>query len=103
MQASNTMTASNGHPLDTSDRRAIVPVMPLTPEQLAEQALDLPAESRARLADLLVESLDAAERGPIDHAWIAVARRRRDEVRAGDVKPIPAEDAFRKARDSIKR
>jgi Putative addiction module component len=72
-----------------------VPVMPLTPEELAEQAMDLPAESRARLADLLVESLDAAELRPIDRAWVA-ARKRRDEVRSASVESIPAEDAFKK-------
>jgi putative addiction module component (TIGR02574 family) len=77
--------------------------MPLTPEELAEQAMDLPPESRARLADLLVESLDAAEIGPIDRAWAAEARKRRDEVRSGSIKAIPAEDAFKKARDSLKR
>jgi putative addiction module component (TIGR02574 family) len=77
--------------------------MPLTPEQLAEQALDLPAESRARLADMLVESLDAADLGPLDQASAAEARRRRDEVRAGVVKTVPAQDAFKKARDSLKR
>jgi hypothetical protein len=32
--------------------------MSTTIEQVAEQAMNLPVESRARLADLLVESLD---------------------------------------------
>src|SRR5262252_3339119 len=96
-------TQLNGHSLDTQGRRAIVPVMPLTPEELAEQALDLPTHSRARLADLLVESLDAAELGPIDRAWIAEAHQRRDEVRSGAVEAIPAADAFKKVRDSLKR
>jgi putative addiction module component (TIGR02574 family) len=77
--------------------------MRLTPEQLAEQAMSLPTESRARLADLLVESLDAAELTPIDRAWVDEARRRRDEVRSGAVTPIPAEEAFKKVRDSLKR
>jgi putative addiction module component (TIGR02574 family) len=95
--------ASNGFLLDTQGERVIVPVMPLTPEQLAEQAMDLPTESRARLADLLVESLDAAEFGPIDRAWAAEARRRLEEVRSGTIKPIPADEVFRKVRDSLKR
>ena len=58
-----------------------------TVEQLAEQAMNLPAESRARLADLLVESLDAAELGPIDRLWVAEAKCRRDEVRADLLRP----------------
>jgi putative addiction module component (TIGR02574 family) len=70
---------------------------------LAEQALKLPSESRARLADLLVESLDAGELGRIDRLWTAEAKRRRDEVRAGRVKTIPGEQARRKVRDAVRR
>ena len=40
--------------------------MSTTVEQLAEQAMNLPGESRARLADLLVESLDAGALTAID-------------------------------------
>ena len=77
--------------------------MGTTVEQLAEQAMTLPTEWRARLADLLVESLDADELGRIDRMWAAEAKRRRDEVRAGHVKTIPEEEALRKVRDAVKR
>ena len=70
-------------------------------EQLAEQAMALPSESRARLADRLVESLDVAELGAIDNLWVAEAIRRRDEVRSGSVETIDGEDALRKVRDSL--
>ena len=93
----------NDHSLDTEGGRAIVPVMPLTPEQLLEEAMDLPAQSRARLADLLVESLGTADLGAFDRAWAAEARKRRDEVRSGAVTSIPAGDAFKKAKASLKR
>ena len=76
--------------------------MATTWEQLAEQAMALPSESRARLADRLVESLDVDELGPIDQLWAAEAKRRRDEVRAGRVQPINGEDALRKVRDSLR-
>ena len=72
-------------------------------EQLAEQAMRLPVESRARLADLLVESLDTDELGRIEQLWIAEAKRRRDEVRSGKVKTIPGPEALRKVRDTLKR
>jgi len=72
-------------------------------ERLAEQALKLPSESRARLADLLVESLDDDELGRIDGLWTAEAKRRRDEVRAGRVKTIPGDQARRKVRDAVRR
>lgn len=72
-------------------------------EQLAEQAMSLPSESRARLADLVVESLDANDLGRIDRLWAAEAIRRRDEVRAGRVQTVPGEEALRKVRDAVRR
>lgn len=90
-------------PLENSRTLAYLLPMSKSVEQLAEQAMTLPTESRARLADLLVESLDADELGPIDRLWTAEAKRRRDEVRAGHVKTIPGEKALRKVRDAVKR
>ena len=77
--------------------------MAATLEQLVEQAMTLPSESRARLADLLVESLEGADLGQIEQHWISEAKRRRDEVRAGQVETIPGEDGLRQVRDSIRR
>lgn len=77
--------------------------MATTVEKLVEQAMTLPSESRARLADLLVESLDADELGRIDQMWAAEAIRRRDEVRAGLVETVPCEEALRKVRDCIRK
>ena len=77
--------------------------MSTTVEQLAEQAMSLPVEARARLADLLVESLDAEELGRIDRLWLAEARRRVDEVRSGRVQSIPGEKALKKARDALRQ
>lgn len=80
-----------------------MPSMPVTPEELAEKAMDLPTESRAQLADLLVESLDAAQLSKIDQAWAAEAKRRRDAVRSGKAKTIPASEALRQVHDTLKR
>lgn len=77
--------------------------MATTVEQLAEQAMALPGESRARLADLLVESLNDADLGQIEELWLTEAKRRRDEVRAGAVKTIPGDQALKKVRDSVRR
>lgn len=76
--------------------------MSTTVEQLAEQAMNLPGESRARLADILVESLDTEALTEIDRLWLTEAKRRRDEVRAGKVKPIPGDEALRSVRDSLR-
>ena len=72
-------------------------------EQLAEQAMALPGESRARLADLLVESLDAGALTDIDRLWLSEAKRRRDEVRSGKVETIPGDEALRRVRDALRR
>ncbi len=77
--------------------------MATTVERLAEQAMNLPTELRARLADLLVESLDADELGQIDRLWIAEAKRRRDEARGGRVETVPGEEALQKVRNVLRR
>ena len=77
--------------------------MAISVERLTEQALKLPSESRARLADLLAESRDADELGRVDRLWTVEAKRRRDEVRAGRVKTIPGDEARRKVRDAVRR
>ncbi len=71
-------------------------------EKLAEEAMTLPAESRARLADLLVESLDADAFKRIDRLWAAEAKRRRDEIRSGRVEAIPGDEALQKVRDAVR-
>jgi len=77
--------------------------MPVTPEDLARQAMEMSAEGRAELADLLVESLDAAELGRIDRAWLAEAKRRRDEVRSGSASTISAQEAMSRVRNALLR
>jgi Putative addiction module component len=71
--------------------------------ELAAQAMNLPAEARVRLADLLVESLDGEDLDRVGRLWIAEAKRRRDEVRAKEVKPISGTAALRRVRDAVRR
>ena len=56
--------------------------MATTIEQLVEQAMTLPSESRALLADLLVESLEGDDLGRIEQLWIS-------EQNAGGMKYAP--------------
>ena len=77
--------------------------MHLTVEQIADEALALPSEARALLADRLVESLDPAEDGYIRQPWMREARRRVDEVRRGEVQTVSAEMAFAEVRQAIGR
>ena len=75
----------------------------MTIEQIAAEALTLPSEERALLADRLVESLDAAEVNRIDRVWATEAKRRRDEVRSGSVRTIPGDEALARVRRSLGR
>jgi hypothetical protein len=77
--------------------------MAITVEELAKWAMDLTPEQRARLADELVESLDAAMLGELDKKWIAEAKRRRAEVRSGYAQTIEGPAALQQVRDAIKR
>ena len=75
----------------------------MTVEQIAAVALALPSESRALLADKLVESLDTAALSAVDKAWLAEARRRRDEVRSGEAQTVPGAEAIAKMRRDLGR
>jgi Putative addiction module component len=77
--------------------------MAMTIDQIAEEALALPSEARALLADRLVESLGAADISRIDMLWATEAKRRRDDVRQGRVQPIPGKEALARVRRSVGR
>ncbi len=77
--------------------------MSMTVEQIAEEALSLPSEARALLADRLVESLDPAEDGVVRQLWVAEATRRLDEVRSGRVQTIPGDEALARVRSAVGR
>lgn len=90
-------------PLENFGGLGYLLVTATTLEKLADQAMDLPTESRARLADLLVESLDSGDLGHIHQLWVAEAKRRRDEVRSGRVETVPGDEALQKVRDAVRR
>ena len=77
--------------------------MPMTIDQIAKEALALPSEARALLADRLVESLDAAGANRIDELWVAEARHRRDEIREGRVQTVAGPEALARVRRSVGR
>jgi hypothetical protein len=77
--------------------------MSLTLEQLTAEAMQLPVEARALLADKLVESLDSTELDDVQRLWAAEAIRRRDEIRSGQVKPISGEQVLDEVRRLVGR
>ena len=78
--------------------------MPMTIEQLAAEALSLPSEARALLAEQLVESLDvSAPNRPLDELWAAEAQRRLAEVRSGRAQTVSGEEAATRVRLAVGR
>jgi len=67
-------------------------------DELATQALSLPSEDRAELVERLVESL---EDETVERLWIDEAKRRRDEVRSGRIKPVAGDEALEQVRKLI--
>ncbi|MGZ5445937.1 MAG: addiction module protein [Thermoanaerobaculia bacterium] len=57
-------------------------------EELYQQASRLPAEDRAELAGLLLESIEEPDEG-VEQAWVVEIERRLEDYRAGRVKTIP--------------
>ena len=69
-------------------------------EHIEAEALRLPREERARLAEALISSLD--EESEIEKAWSAEIKRRVLDLRSGAVKSIPAEDVFSELDDLLR-
>jgi hypothetical protein len=77
--------------------------MPMTIDQIEKEALGLPSEARALLADRLVESLEAAEANHLDKLWVTEAERRRDGVRQGRIQTVPGPEGLARVRRSRSR
>ncbi|MEX1203823.1 MAG: addiction module protein [Dongiaceae bacterium] len=71
-------------------------------KNLEQEALRLPAEERASLAQKLLLSLDDLSADEMHEAWLMEAARRAQELARGEVEPIPAEEVRRKARGLLR-
>jgi len=74
-----------------------------SPDTLERELLHLPKADRARLAHVLITSLDAedalATPAEIEAAWEVEIARRVAEIRNGTVAGIPAEQVFAEVLD----
>ncbi len=67
--------------------------MSATLEELKSTVSGLPVAERAELAHYLLRTLEAPDEGAAAE-WLALAERRMDEVRAGRVVGMPAEQVM---------
>lgn len=75
--------------------------MSLTIDQLKAEAMKLPPEERADLADWLWVS--AAPRVEVEAAWEAEIARRIAEIDAGTAKLIPAEEVMAEIEEKLRK
>ena len=71
--------------------------MSATLEELKSTVAGLPASERAELAHFLLRTLEAADEGAAAE-WLALAEQRMNDVRAGRVVGIPAEQVMESLR-----
>jgi len=75
-------------------------------KRLETEILSLPAEERARLAQMLLVSLEgeaeADDSETIAQAWAEEIEKRVAEVRSGAVKLVSGEDVFKEIEDLTK-
>ena len=76
------------------------PVMPLTYEQLAAEAMRLSATERADLADKLWMSVDTPE--AVAAAWDAEIERRVAQIDSGEVETVPFEQVMAELRAKLR-
>jgi putative addiction module component (TIGR02574 family) len=79
-------------PTRGSRPRLAAPNPAMTIDQLERALLELPAHERARLAERLIASLE--EESEAERAWYAEAERRLEEIQAGSVREVPADEVY---------
>lgn len=72
-------------------------------DQLTADAMKLSLRDRVQLAQRLVSTLDDEVEADTEALWFAEAERRLEELRNGTVRGISSDDAFRTAREALKR
>ena len=74
-----------------------------SPAELLSEALHLPIEARAALADSLLDSLDAEVDPNAEEAWRDEMYRRLQEIDSGSVQLIPWRDTKRRLRARLQQ
>jgi len=70
-------------------------------ESIMREALELPREARALIAERLLESLDFEEPFELSEAWKQEIARRCREIEDGTVELVPAETVLEKAAERL--
>lgn len=68
-------------------------------KEILDDVLSLPDESRAYVAEVLLESLDIGDDFPVSEAWRQEIERRCKDIDEGKVTLVPGDDAMAKLKE----
>lgn len=85
-----------------SERRRSATIRRMNARMIEKEALDLPVEKRAKLAERLLESLDELSEPEIEKLWLREASRRDAEIDAGKTRLVTSEEMERRVRSRLK-
>jgi putative addiction module component (TIGR02574 family) len=71
-------------------------------ETLRREALTLPPEKRAELAEQLLSSLEPLSDTELERLWFAEAARRAAEIDRGNARRYPAEEVHKQAQSLLR-
>ena len=71
-------------------------------KRMEDEALKLPARSRARLAERLIASLEKITDPVVESDWLVEVERRSSELAQRKVKGVPANKVLKKARSALR-
>jgi putative addiction module component (TIGR02574 family) len=77
--------------------------MSRTLEEIAAEALELAVDARAALAKQLLDSLAEPTPSEVQDRWVAEAKRRYGELKAGRARSIPSEEVFERLESRLKQ
>ncbi len=76
--------------------------MPDTLAEIEQQARDLPARERARLALALIQSLEPTDEGGVEEAWRVEVEARWTSIENGSAETIAAPEVFAEIRRALR-
>jgi putative addiction module component (TIGR02574 family) len=62
--------------------------MARTAKEIIQEAMEMPPEERAKLAERLLSSLDAPKDEDVEVAWQQEAARRLEQIRTGEARTV---------------
>lgn len=71
--------------------------------QLLREAMSLPPDERAELADRILDTLQSSALRKIDEDWAAESENRIDAYERGEIRAISVEEVFERLRNRHRR